>query len=70
MLVTLPMAKKAGRPKATNKRATILAIKGVAEYKTWLDEFSAHVGLSLADTVGMSLQAFAEAKGFRPPPKR
>lgn len=70
MLATLPMAKKAGRPKTGIKRITIFGIKGVPEYKTWVDDFANHVGLSVADTVGMSLAAFAEAKGFRPPPKR
>ena len=71
MVAVTTMAKKqVGRPRSTVKRPTILALRGVAEYKTWLDEFAHHVGLSLADTVGMSLQAFAESKGFRPPPKR
>ena len=64
------VAKKAGRPKAEFKRTTIVALKGVPEYKTWLDEFARHSGLSIADTIGMALQDAAQAKGFRMPPKR
>jgi hypothetical protein len=52
------------------KRATIVALKGVPEFKAWLDDFARHCGLSTADTIGMALGAYAEAKGFRPPPKR
>src|SRR4051812_44933714 len=35
-----PMAKKRkpGRPKVTVKRESIVNLKGVPEYKTWLDE--------------------------------
>ncbi|HWE35787.1 MAG TPA: hypothetical protein VG406_04385 [Isosphaeraceae bacterium] len=62
--------RKAGRPKVTVRREPIVGIKGVPEYKTWLDEFSEHCGLSLADTVGQALQHYAEHRGFRPPPKR
>lgn len=64
------MAKKMGRPKVAVKRATIVALKGVPEFKAWLDEFAKHCGLSTADTIGMALGAYAEQKGFRPPPRR
>ncbi len=65
-----PKKKGPGRPKASVKRDSIVNLKGVPEFKAWLDDFSDFVGLSLADTIGMSLQHFAEHKGFRPPPKR
>jgi len=65
-----PMAKKMGRPKVDVKRGTIVALKGVPEFKTWLDEFARHCGLSTADTIGQSLIAYAEQRGFRPPPRR
>jgi len=52
------------------KRGTIVALKGVPEFKTWLDEFARHCGLSTADTIGQSLIAYAEQRGFRPPPRR
>jgi hypothetical protein len=73
--VALPMAKSKkkkgpGRPKATIKRESIVNLKGVPEFKTWLDEFSSHCNLSIADTIGQALQNYAEFRGFRPPPKR
>ena len=71
MLAALAMAKKLpGRPKSGTTRPTIVTLRGVAEYKAWLDQFAEHVGLSTSDTIGMALQAFAEVKGFRAPPKR
>lgn len=69
-MTTMTEKRKPGRPKVTTKRQSIINIKGVPEYKTWLDEFADHVGLSVADTIGMALAGFAEAKGFRTPPKR
>jgi hypothetical protein len=66
-----PLAKKMpGRPKATVKRESIVNLKGVPEFKTWLDEFAAYCGLTTADTIGQSLIVYAEQRGFRPPPKR
>lgn len=67
------MAKKKsgpGRPKAAVKRESIVNLKGVPEFKTWLDEFAHHCGLSTADTIGQALQHYAEHRGFRASPKR
>ncbi len=59
-----------GRPKVATKRESIVNLKGVPEFKTWLDELATHCNLSLADTIGQALQSYAEQRGFRPPPKR
>jgi hypothetical protein len=59
-----------GRPKGTAKRETIIALKGLPEFKTWLSEFSSHCGLTQADTVGQALIVYASDRGFRPPPTR
>ena len=59
-----------GRPKAMTKRESIVNLKGVPEFKTWLDEFADHCGLSIADTIGQALHHYAELRGFRNPPKR
>jgi hypothetical protein len=59
-----------GRPKGPLRRETVLGLKGTPEWKTWLQEFSEHCRLSMADTIDQSLTEHAERKGFRPPPKR
>jgi hypothetical protein len=72
MVVAVDMAKKKspGRPRVSEKRTPVITLKGVSEYKMWLDEFSDHCGLSIADTLGQALIEYAERRGFRPPPKR
>ncbi len=46
--------RKPGRPKVTIRRESIVNLKGVPEYKTWLDEFADHCGLNLSDTTARS----------------
>jgi hypothetical protein len=65
-----PEKRKPGRPKVNAKREPVVVLKGVPDFKTWLDAFAEHCGLSLADTLGQSLIAYAEQRGFRPPPRR
>jgi hypothetical protein len=36
----------------------------------WLDDFSAHCRLGLADTIEQALIGYARERGFGPPPKR
>jgi hypothetical protein len=62
--------KAVGRPKAAAKRESIVNLKGVPEFKNWLDGFAEHCGLSIADTIGQALQHYAEHRGYRQPPKR
>jgi hypothetical protein len=45
-------------------------MKGSSEWKEWLDAFSGHCRLGLADTIGQSLDFYAQQRGFGRPPKR
>ena len=69
-VMTPPKKRGPGRPKGESQRKTIIALKGVPEFGTWLSEFSDHCGLSQADTVGQALIVYAKERGFRPPPGR
>ena len=55
---------------AEPRRETVIAIKGSAEWKSWLDEFSLHCRLGLSDTIEQSLVYYAEERGYPEPPKR
>jgi hypothetical protein len=68
--VAMGKKKAVGRPRAATKRGPIVNLKGVPEFKTWLDGFAEHCGLSIADTIGQALLHYAEYRGFRSPPKR
>jgi hypothetical protein len=60
-----------GRPKGPGPvRETVVALKGTREWKSWLDGFSGHCRLGLADTIEQSLVTYAQERGYRPPPKR
>jgi hypothetical protein len=48
----------------------VVALKGSPEWKAWLDSFSGHCRLGLADTIEQSLVYYAQERGFRGPPKR
>lgn len=66
-----PGGRKRGRPKKVGPvRGTVVALKGSSDWKAWLDEFSAHCRLGLADTIEQALLQYAQARGFPPPPKR
>lgn len=66
-----PGRRKRGRPKGGEPvRETVVALKGAAGWKAWLDEFAAHCRLGLADTIEQALLAYARERGFREPPKR
>jgi hypothetical protein len=62
--------RKVGRPKEPVLRESVVSLKGVPAWKKWLDEFSAHCGLSIADTIGQALQHYAEHRGYGQPPRR
>jgi hypothetical protein len=49
---------------------SVVALKGSAEWKAWLDEFADHCRLGLADTIAQSLISYADVRAFRAPPKR
>lgn len=60
-----------GRPKGVGPvRSTVVALKGSAAWKTWLDDFSGHCRLGLADTIEQSLVHYSDQRRFRAPPKR
>jgi hypothetical protein len=66
-----PTRRKPGRPRRVGPaRETVVALKGSAEWKAWLDEFAGHCRLGLADTIEQSLLNYAEDRDFRGPPKR
>ena len=59
-----------GVRRAAPRRETVVAIKGSAEWKSWLDEFSLHCRLGLSDTIEQSLVYYAEERDYPGPPKR
>jgi hypothetical protein len=66
-----PERRKPGRPRRVGPaRETVVALKGSTEWKEWLDEFSGHCRLGLADTIEQSLLSYAKERDFRSPPKR
>lgn len=66
-----PKRKESGRPKGAGPvRETVVALKGTPEWKVWLDKFSGHCRLGLADTIEQSLVYYAQERRFRAPPKR
>lgn len=70
-LMATPGRRKPGRPRGGEPaRETVVALKGAAAWKAWLDEFAAHCRLGLADTIEQALLAYARERGFRDPPKR
>lgn len=70
-MMAKPERRRAGRPRCSAAhRATVLAIKGSAEWKSWLDGFSLHCRLGLSDTIEQSLFHYAAQRGYPEPPKR
>ena len=66
-----PKRRKPGRPKGPSPvRETVVTLKGSPEWKSWLDAFSYHCRLGLADTIEQSLVFYAVERGFPGPPKR
>jgi hypothetical protein len=60
-----------GRPKRSGPiRETVVAMKGSAEWKAWLDGFAGHCRLGLADTIEQSLLCYAKERDYGVPPKR
>ena len=63
--------RKPGRPKGLKPvRGTVVALKGSPDWKKWLDDFSGHCRLGLADTIEQSLVYYAKEREYRNPPKR
>jgi hypothetical protein len=66
-----PERRRPGRPRrAGPPRETVVALKGSTEWKSWLDGFSVHCRLGLADTIEQSLLFYAKERDFGVPPKR
>lgn len=66
-----PGGRKRGRPRKSGPvRGTVVALKGTADWKAWLDEFAAHCRLGLADTIEQALMLYAQSREFEPPPPK
>ena len=66
-----PKRRGPGRPRRVGPaRETVVALKGSPEWKAWLDGFSGHCRLGLADTIEQSLLWYAKEREFQTPPKR
>lgn len=68
------MAKKTPNPKGDSdgsRKATVLAIKGSAEWKEWLDRAARHCRVSTSALVDLALTRYVKEQGFDdPPPQR
>ena len=63
--------KPRGRPKRAGRIVTRYSIVTTTEYRAWMTEFLAHLEESeISDVFREAIKAYANAKGFRPPPKR
>ena len=66
-----PKLRKPGRPKGKRPvRESVVSLKGSPEWKSWLDGFSLHCRLGLADTIEQSLFYYAKQREYGDPPKR
>src|SRR3954453_20964485 len=66
-----PAKKRLGRPKGSGRVTSRYAIVATQEYKEWMEEFLKHVDeLEVFDVFREGIKRYAEATGFRPPPKR
>lgn len=61
--------KKRGRPKGV-PLIQVLAIKGLPEWRDWLQDLANHLGVSSSEAIDQALVDLAAKVGFRPPPKR
>lgn len=69
--MTTPGGRGPGRPRNSGPtRETVVALKGTADWKAWLDDFADHCRLGLADTIEQALLQYAQTREFRLPPKR
>jgi hypothetical protein len=68
---TLDPVRRVGRPKGEGRITTRYVIAATPEHRAWMESFLPHVGeIEVSDLVRESIRRFAEATGFRPPPKR
>ena len=66
-----PNRRRPGRPRRSGPaRETVVALKGSAEWKSWLDGFADHCRLGLSDTIDQSLDFYSQARNYQRPPKR
>jgi hypothetical protein len=50
---------------------TRYSIVTTTDYRAWMAEFLTHLGeTEISDVFREAIRAYANAKGFRPPPKR
>jgi hypothetical protein len=67
----LPQKPRKGRPKGEGRITSRFAIVATPEYKVWMEAFLAHVGeTEVSDAFREGIRRYAEATGFRSPPKR
>lgn len=60
-----------GRPKGAGRVTSRYAIVATPEYKAWMENFMEHAGeTEVSDVFREGVRRYAEAIGFRPPPKR
>jgi hypothetical protein len=59
-----------GRPKSADRRGSIVVLKGLPEYKAWLDALAEHCDRTVAGTMADALAHYADSRGFRSPPRR
>jgi hypothetical protein len=66
-----PEKKPKGRPKGAGRITLRYAIVTTPEYRTWMEDFMAHLGEpEVSDVIREAIRSYAEMKGFRTPPKR
>jgi hypothetical protein len=66
-----PKRSKSDRAKRLGPiRGTVVALKGSAGWKAWLDGFASHCRLGLSDTIEQSLVYYAKEREYKIPPKR
>jgi hypothetical protein len=63
--------KKPGpKPSKEGPRESLIALKCRDEYKVWVSDFSRKLRTTPSQLIDQALVAFAESKGFKPPPER
>jgi hypothetical protein len=68
------MAKKKAEEKPKPRQEVILVykadVKAAPEFRQWLEELAADIGIPVTATVDMALKALGAQRKFRPMPKR
>lgn len=65
------MGKKRGRPKGEDEPTIqILSLRGKAAWRSWLERFANHLGMSTSKLVDVAVKEKAKREKFEPPPNR